>query len=232
MIVVSFVLLFLSWEMLSNAAAEAPRYPTQLQEAVFASGSAVAREKSGAAVPIVEKMLEAVKNQTSVANWTASDVLDRLVAELKVAELVTNFVASSVLVDNKTWIDSLFELDRYPGAWEVSLRDNDENAYEGCDNYGLEFMNDAETQIYGFPQFATYCRPTPSEAYERPVYVALNIFKVDVGNSDFGDVSLVVKRDFSLNNTLVAAIDTGFWEQKMQPVAPGRSSRGDRLLHS
>ena len=70
-----------------------------------------------------------------------------------------------------------------------------------------------EVAVFGFPPFcngsSTPC--TVEESGSRPVYVAFNLRKVDVGNPMFGAVSAVFS-DYLRPTSFVAPLDTGYWE--------------------
>ncbi len=178
-----------------------------------------AAEASAAARPELLKLMDsaAFRNNVSAAypaarSASAEDMLNAFVEELGVAEFVHNFRATEpvsgtgghrqyddidvALGRNSTYFQNLWEL--------VSTGFHKPKE--------LNTITDAaETGIMGFREFSQFPPPF-EESMERPVYTAVNHFKVDMGNPGFGNVSAVFQRSEVDNMTMIMGIDTGIIE--------------------
>jgi len=106
-------------------------------------------------------------------------------------------------------LDAAQALQFFPNVWELhdlnfSVPDEPPDSLLG------HLMDRAEQRIYGLPPFSSSSAwPGFEEALERPVYVALNMYKVDMGNPGFGNISTVFSRRLAREMVMVSAFDTG-----------------------
>lgn len=147
-----------------------------------------------------------------VSALTAVSLLSRFEAEMETIEMMHNFAAIGpahsdidlAIANGSTYFYNLWEL-KYLKLLPPSPQHD-----PGCPG----FQDNAETQIYGFNAFSGIdgCPGNFLEAAERPIYVAFNMLRIDIGNPHFGDVSVVFRRDYTRNMTIIAPTDTGLWE--------------------
>lgn len=52
---------------------------------------------------------------------------------------------------------------------------------------------------------------TFEQACERPVYMAMNLMRADLGNPLFGNMAVVIRNSWAAGKTLVSPLDTGAW---------------------
>ena len=232
------LVLFASGSASGSAAAPAPMPVPERQNAamaaLYARAHAAAKVASDGATP---ELLRFMDDATFRANLTAccpavaalpaAALLARYRAELEVVEMMHNFGAEPggrhddldvAIGERSSYFQNLWEL-QYLGLVNTSGHSN-----EDCGN----FMNWAEMELYGFPGMRGNgsCPASFAEAANRPIYVAFNQLKIDVGNPNFGDVSAVFRRGYVRNMTLIAAVDTGLWE-----MTCNRSGSGGHGFH-
>ena len=182
----------------------------------------------------VEALFESEEVRLGLASMCPSIALDELTSrfekEFAAVEFVSNFKAAPQNInglDNGDEMSlAMLEVDGYwANIWQTKWKGSDASASaydlgiiddEAATNCSFSTMvaNNAETEQYGFPLFSSDCYPlTFDEASERPLYVAVNTLKIDVGNPTFGDVALVWKRtDFIDDNAILSDRDTGLYE--------------------
>lgn len=88
----------------------------------------------------------------------------------------------------------------------------------------LTAENWAETTIFDLPQFQQYPL-TWAEASDRFPYVAMNWNQVDVGNPQFGDVSIVFNHSRVGDAVQITPSDTGIWEMFCNSSKPAPFAR-------
>ena len=151
-----------------------------------------AQEAGAAAAAAAREALEALLDETGLSYAD-------LVAEFETVELLTNFNArppgeSSMLMD----LDLAQALPYKPNPWECLFLLQNASGPGECENETmplLELQDDAERRVYGYDGFAAgFCPASFAEAADRPVYVALNWHRFDLGNPAFGDVGVVLRR--------------------------------------
>ena len=165
----------------------------------------------------------------SVANHSASDLLERLRAEVRVAELAHNFPAVAGGHFSDMTISLMETYPWYLNQYEVALVGGSPppmTSRRGCTPFGCphpdlagvlgadtpNFENYAEETIFGCPPFVGR-NPTWDEATNRLIYVALNVRRADTGSMPtFGDVGMVFRHKDVAEMVEIAAIDTGLWE--------------------
>ena len=196
--------------------------------ALYASAHAAAAVASTAATPeLLAFMDDAVfrANLTAccpgVAQLPAPELLARYRAELEVVEMVHNFDAEPGSRHDDVDVAIGQESSYFQNLWELQYLQL-VNKSESCGN----FMNWAEQKLYGFPALTgdDNCPRSFVEAANRPIYVAFNQLKIDVGNPNFGDITAVFRRDYVRNMTVIAAVDTGLWEMTCNASSVGPSS--------
>ena len=163
-----------------------PRPPTPEQRRVFDRAAA----SPAAAAAAARGDLEALLARDTPLSY------EEFAAQLATVELVTNFNArpsdSFMLMDL-----ALAERHPYkPNPWEALFTSA---TPEACANETTpplyELQDDAERRVYGYDGFAAgFCPASFAEAADRPVYVALNWHRFDLGNPAFGDVGVVLRR--------------------------------------
>jgi hypothetical protein len=134
-------------------------------------------------------------------------LLHRVEQELSIAEMVHNFGVTRGQDGNCGMDVSLSDGVGQPyfyNQWLLQALglvpvDPDENKYaEG-----------AETQFWGFPPFANVSAPDVPTAADRPVYSALNMYRIAAGNPQCGPVSAVFSRAYVGSQAIASPVDTG-----------------------
>ena len=185
---------------------------------LFNEASTAAATASAAATPELLAYLDSSDFRRNIsahcgdiAKLPADQMLARYEEELGVVELIHNFDAICDGDHGDTCVglekDSLY----FHNLWQLKYLGLVNQTYgTGC----VGFEDNAETQLYGFPSFTGRdgCPASFAEASDRPLYVAFNALKLDVGNPHFGDVSAVFRRGYVANMTVISPVDTGLWE--------------------
>lgn len=213
-------------------AAAAPPRQSDYQRHAFKLIRARASLASRAATPSVLAALDDAGFRALLAQLLpdfaalgAAELLRHLRDEIAVAEMIHNLPANTSEVSAFNAVDAdlamLSEMSYLPNQWEVGYV----RANRSEPGTLLEWMLPqaaAETGMYGLRPFTGGGMPgfedfggwpaSLTEAEERPVYTSLNVFRVDMGVSDFGGVGLVLRRSWLENITVVSAVDTGAYE--------------------
>ena len=71
------------------------------------------------------------------------------------------------------------------------------------------FAEGAETHFWGFPPFANLSTPDVPTAADRPVYAALNMYRIAAGNPQCGPVAAVFARSYVGDQAIASPVDTG-----------------------
>ena len=180
-----------------------------------------------AATPTLLKLLDAAEFRgtlssccPSIAHEPAARLLNRLKQALDTAELTHNFNANS----SGTWegdinITSAAAMDWLPNLWEIM--------YLGLTPRTDQREEDwAEVYIMGFKRFSGATPPgkafppSRAEAAERPIYTTANMFRLNIGNPTFGDVSLILRPSVARPLALLSPLDTGNWEDHCNASTP------------
>lgn len=186
----------------------APLEQTDVQQDIYLRDTEPAASLSASAVDLVTSMIDGVKGYLDT-QLTASEMLNLLVEEIQVTELLTNLEAVSSSTADVQGFDTAEENPYWPSEWQV-LAMND-TLPSSCLNRYYKGENAAEMNVYGFPPFGngSSCNPKSFwEASNRSFYIAFNLFRIDIGNPTFGDVSFVWRR----LPIVVSPIDTGYFE--------------------
>ena len=199
-----------------------PPRQTAYQKSYMAALRTSATAASAAATPAVLAFLDsapfranltrALPNRPDIAKDTAAQLLRRMRGGAAVSELTHNFFDGHNRV--QTWEDDM-DLDiaaaipYLMNLWTLSFL-----------NYTTKFQpdgdeNDAETTVLRFRNFS---RPsagptTLAEATERPLYTAMNRYRVDIGKPIFGNIAIVVNRTSLDDMVVVSPMDTGLWNE-------------------
>lgn len=186
----------------------APLEQTSVQQDVYLRATEDAASLSAGTVDLVTSMIDNIKGNLDT-QLTASELLNLLVDEIQVAELLTNLEAVPSSNSDTLGFDTAIVNPYWPSEWQV-LAMND-TLPSSCLEVYYEAENDAEMHVYGFPPFAngSSCNPKSFwEASNRSFYIALNLFRIDIGNPTFGDISFVWRH----LPVVVSPVDTGLFE--------------------
>ena len=144
---------------------------------------------------------------SQLQKFSASELLDKIVAELSVAELVHSFGVGNGK-DGNCGMDVSLETGAsqpyFYNQWLLQSLglvpvDPDENKYaEG-----------AEVNFWGFPPFANVSSPDVKTSADRPVYAALNMYRIAAGNPQCGPVAAVFSRGYVGSQAIASPVDTG-----------------------
>lgn len=85
-------------------------------------------------------------------------------------------------------------------------------------------MDAGETGCMGYPEFAQVGPPDFKAATDRPVYGALNVFRISGGNPLFGSVATVFRGDFVGEQITVTPTHSGLWEMHCNSTRPDQKS--------
>jgi hypothetical protein len=210
-----------------------PPEQTQTQAVVWAAQNTAAKVASDAATPLVLATFGSASFKAAiasccpdVANLSASALLERYRAEVRVTELCHNFPSVPPPDKGHHWFDETIGLaEKYPwflNQWQAALvldgnastpRRFDPRRPAPIHSTAAADPRDAEVEIFGLPPFASHDSPTWEEAMDRLIYVAHNFRRRDTGSSfHFGDVSAIFRTSSVKDLVLIAPVDTGVWE--------------------
>jgi hypothetical protein len=144
----------------------------------------------------------------TMAKLPAPEILARLTEELRAAEVVRNFNIAqdwTSEVNMSTWLKSKYDYNLWEmvflGLHKMALSDY----LPGCDQQ--------EVDIMGFPPFKGVPRGAIprsfAEAADRPIYTAVNLWKVSTGNQEFGPISFVFAPDYVKPMQFIVPMDSG-----------------------
>lgn len=169
----------------------------------------------------------------TLANLSSAQLLERFRAQVRVSEAIHNFGAVAAPPSPPTPPNqhhhhqhghsdvTLAILDRkrrFLNLWELMLLN--QTAFNA-----MQPESASEVGLFGLPQFTANHHLSPddgggeipwpaslAEAQQRPIYIALNLIKSDVGNIVFGDVAAVFRNKLALDSGCLVPMDTGLWE--------------------
>lgn len=154
-------------------------------------------------------------NQSGVASWPASELLDALRGIYNVAELVHNFDGADTFETDNTIEISLYNATEYfPSTWQLRyLKYYGDDRFNPAWGYPKSPEGVAEEGCYGLPPFhGPHDEPLTYEgASSRLLYIALNMLRVDVGNPGFGNVTAVFAPSFTEDAVIASPLDTGLY---------------------
>ena len=144
----------------------------------------------------------------TMAELPASELLARLTEELRAAEVVRNFNVQqdwTSEVNMTEWLSSKYDYNLWEMAFLGLHKMALSNYLPGCD--------EQEVSIMGFPPFKGVPRgslpKTFAEAAERPIYTAVNLWKVSTGNQEFGPISFVFSPEYTKPMQFIIPMDSG-----------------------
>ena len=201
----------------------APTVPevTPAQAAVAARTRTAA---AAAAVPAREKLLRMLdgdvfrtylKHQPGGAEYlrySPEEVLAMMHAEYQVVEIVHNWEPlpwlhgrfADITLGSSIGYEYMFNI------WQLDVL--------GFNSTGTSNVeNTAETTIFELPEWKNPAKPTYTEASERLLYGDTNVLRRAMGNPYFGGVSFVFDNTHIYNSTVIAAVDTGLFENCCNP---------------
>ena len=189
-----------------------PPRQTPLQKQMMAGWQSQAKQLSDAAASHVAAYLDTTEFRRElgiccpqIANESASSLFRRIIDEFQTAELIHSFQpqGSNTTVSDTT-LDAEKDAAIFYNIWEYALRLN---------QTVLNATSIAEEGILRFPAFTgpDDMPANVSEAQGRPIYSAMNIRGVDIGNPAFGTITAVYRRDYAKDMVVVSPVDTGLW---------------------
>ena len=202
--------------------------------------SAVQRAKMSAAnhAPVGVAELRGMLNSTVFVSWLhefddgsllheldADELLRRMEAELFAAELVHSFGVGNGKDGNCGMDVSLASGPNQPyfyNQWLLQAL-----GFMPVDPAENTFAEGSETHFFGFAPFADVSAPDLNTSADRPVYAALNMYRIAAGNPQCGPVAAVLSRTYIGDEAIAAPVDTGnYWAtcgqgQSTGPVLPG-----------
>jgi len=202
------------------------------KETVFAATQS-AEEQHEAARATVEALFDDASTREAMREWCpsiasldAAELTARFEAEFAAVELVSNFEAATSPDASRNGDEmslDMLEVDGYwANQWQALFAGG--AVPDGLDCGGYAIGDGAECGLYGFPAFSRGdCLPSSfSEASDRPLYSAVNTQRIDVGNPQFGDVTLVWSRRYAAEDAVIMSyLDTGMWEMMCDDAVAG-----------
>eukprot|EP01103_Thecamoeba_quadrilineata_P012050 TRINITY_DN300_c0_g2_i1.p1 TRINITY_DN300_c0_g2~~TRINITY_DN300_c0_g2_i1.p1 ORF type:complete len:457 (-),score=34.51 TRINITY_DN300_c0_g2_i1:31-1401(-) len=196
-----------------------PPYQTPLQAKVLENMTRNAKEWSEAAVPELMSYMDSFDFRSEIsdlpfANESSSSLLQLLQEQIRQSPLVHNIDTYYPPSLNVTELDmnltQLINSSFMYNYWELTNL----NPYL-YNKFNAITQNQAETLLFGFPDFTTNFTEGPppfDEAIQRPYYTALNVWNVDAGNPIFGGLGTVFFPDYARPLTFLNPMDTGIYE--------------------
>ena len=187
-----------------------PHLQTAIQREVMSLSAAAAANASAAATPVLLTFLDSDEIRSAlrrccstVAYLPASDLLDRLRAEARSAEL-THIMPADIdhefadmdldMFGNFSWYLNPWQTQLVRGVTYPRQHLSVATTSESWLTTGPGLSVDAEQTIFGCPPFANDGKPTWDEASNRLIYVASNLWRIDTGSAlAFGTVTLIWK---------------------------------------
>ena len=201
----------------SSAMTALPPRQSPSQAALFDRVSRDAKSDSASATATILAYLDTAPFRAalaeccgSVAALPATTLLARFRAEVDTMELVHNFDPRGGEFGELN-LTQWLRMDYDYNLWTMAYLGNHTPSFlSNCDK--------AETGLMGFRPFSNVRRGsgdlphTLAEAWERPIYTALNLWHASTGNQKFGPISIVFNRTVADELTLLLPVDSGLWE--------------------
>jgi len=188
---------------------------------------------SKTALPSIYHFLSSPKIKTELHNCcshlltsstinNATALYSLLAAEMQVSELVHNFDARASK-NNPTGdvnLDQANEFQFFPNEWQLEYLNL-------LDDFGGSKSpeDSAETGMFGCAEFTgtNYTPGNWNEASDRLVYTAINTRKIASGNPNFGDITVVFKKDYLQDMALLFPLDSGIFEMTCNSSGPHKN---------
>lgn len=194
-----------------------PPRQTAAQKQIFATKQRAAVTASAAATPQLLRLLDELAVRTALSNacpaaahLPAPLILDRLRAEVGVAELAHTFASQPDGFFTDVSLDLLRDFQWFLNPWQVRLL---EIAKGGAPPEVNPLELSAEPAVFGCVPFQNESFPTWTEAADRLVYTANNVRQLDTASAmAFGDIGVVFKTNSVRDMVEIFPLDSGVWE--------------------
>lgn len=161
-----------------------------------------------------------------IASASAEDTLEELRQNLDSMEYTANFGLTAEdrrehpgkAGPNFTTID---HWGYYPNMWQLKFANS--TLMQGVPDRQWDIYDGAEVGLYDLKGFAhpQEHNPTWAEAAERPTYTYKSLHRADTGCEVYGAYTLIFRNGVIRDRALIAATDTGGWENACNQTLPG-----------
>lgn len=156
--------------------------------------------------------------QDTYLNAAGSDLMKFLKEEMALVEFVHNFPArpsrdsQMAVVFDMNIDECLYNTTYFLNAYQIANKklQNITFAEPSPADY-------AERELFHCPPIVDLNNPSFQEANERPQYTAVNWFKFDTGNAQFGDISVIFQPSYVKQMGYMVPMDTGLYEMGCNP---------------
>lgn len=150
----------------------------------------------------------------SLASKSPQELLQLIKAALASLEYTHNFgldpvsrrMHPGVAAINTSTID---EFGFIPTDWQLRAARSPVIADLSVHQWGIE--DAAETGVYGLPEFQDPQNPSAAEVADRPMYLAGNLRRMDLGIQRYGAFAALVRNDVVRTRAVLAGADSGGW---------------------
>ena len=223
----------IAFQLFLAPTSQASSLPKQspVQEAAVRRAAASAGAHKSAGMASLRSLLHSHPFQAWLAHFDdgsrlqdlpPTELMEQLIKELSIGELIHSFGTGAK--DGNCGMDVSLDTGEdqpyFYNQWLLQALglvpvDPDEN----------RFAEGAETHFWGFPPFFNVSKPDVKTAADRPVYSALNMYRIAAGNPQCGPVAAVFSRRYVGSEAIASPVDTGnYW------IACGEGQTSGTLL--